>query len=143
MISRETVRKDLYGLLEAGVPAAELVIAYQSSDFGGKSPVVMITSAGTTRQQFTAIGLKGRFYFGIHVFVLHADPDSVPPWTEEDAEDMIDQVEYEIAQVFGANQTSEYWQGITWEDTSIIDKITVSGDPFLYEVIPVAVEVFK
>lgn len=141
MISREVVRKELHGLFSAGVPAAQLVIPYQSAEFEGKSPVVMLTSAGTVRSQFTASGLRARMYFGVHIFVLHADPDS--GWTEADAEDAIDQVEYEISQVFEANQTSEYWQGITWEDTSIIDKITVSGDPFLYEVIPIAVEVFK
>lgn len=141
MISRKVVREELAGLLEAGVPAAELVIDYQASEFDGKSPVLMITSAGTVRDMMTFDGLKAKFYFGVHVFVLHADPNS--GWTEAQAEDLIDQVEYEISLVFEANQRSQYWEAIVWEDTSVIDKITVSGEPFLYEVIPVSLEVLK
>jgi hypothetical protein len=141
VISRAQVRLELHSLLTEGVPSAEQVVKYQSADFQGKSPTVMVVGAGTMRSQFTVIGLKAKFYFGVHVFVLHADPDS--GWTEEDAEDAIDQVEFEIAQVFEANQKNQYWEAIQWEETSIVDRIVVSGDPFLYEVIPISVEVFK
>lgn len=141
MISRETVRKEIAGLFEALVPAAEVVYDYQAAEFNGKSPVVMITSAGTSRMNFTAEGMKARVFFGVHLFVLHADPDS--GWTEADAEDKLDQVEYEVSLILESNQRNQYWEAIEWEGSSIIDKITVSGDPYLYEVIPIAVEVFK
>lgn len=141
MISRESVRKELHGLLQVGVPSAQAVVAYQASDFEGKSPVVMITGAGTSRDTMTFDGMKARFFFGVSLFILHADPAS--GWTEEEAEDLIDQVEYEVAKTFEANQRSQYWEAIVWEESSLIDRITVSGEPFLLEVIPVAVEVFK
>lgn len=141
MISRETVRKELAGLFESLTPAAQAVYDYQAAEFEGKSPVVMITSAGTTRMNLTTQGMKARIFFGVHIFVLHADPDS--GWTEADAEDALDQVEYEVSLILEAHQRTSYWESIEWEGSSIIDKITVSGDPYLYEVIPIAVEVFK
>lgn len=141
MIKRSEVRKELARLLEAGVPAADWLIDYQASNFEGRSPVVMVTSAGTVRPQFTMTGLYAKMFFGIHIFVLHADPDS--GYTEADAEDTIDQVEFEIASVLAANQSGTYWQGISWEESSIVDKITVSGTSYLYEVLPVVVEVLQ
>jgi hypothetical protein len=77
------------------------------------------------------------FYFAIHVYVIQ----SATGWTEEDAEDMLDQVEFEIAQTLDNNQKTNVWLSISWTAPSIIDKVPVSGTPYLFETIPVRMEV--
>lgn len=137
-ISRALIRNEVASLLQNGVPSAQEVVNYQTAP-AGRSPFISVLSAGSLRKPWQPLGSKA--YLGIHVYVLHADPDS--NWTEEDAEDMIDQVEMEIVDVIVANQTGPYWSGIESEVPSIIDRTIIDGVPYLHEIIPLEFEVKK
>src|SRR5262245_52350329 len=93
--NRKPLRAALRTLLKAEVSAAQEVYGYGKARFGGQSPVVAITSAGSERARLTMQGSQLTATFEVHTFVIHSDPDS--NWTEEHAEDTLDDVEQQIA----------------------------------------------
>jgi hypothetical protein len=136
--TRKACRKHLTTLLSAGVSTAQEVIPYQKAELSGVSPVVMCVSAGSDRQPARAF--HDSFFLGIMVFVLHSDPES--GWTEEDAEDALDDIEAEITAVIQANAREEnYWESLEHDGTSAVDRINISGEFYLYEAHSVHVEV--
>jgi hypothetical protein len=136
--TRKDCRKQLTTLLTAGVPTAQEVIAYQKAELSGASPVVMCVSAGSDRPPPRSFGSS--FFLGIMVFVLHSDPDS--GWTEENAEDALDDIEAEVTQVVTDNaRLKGYWEALQFDGTSAVSRISISGRFYLYEALSVHVEV--
>jgi hypothetical protein len=142
--TRKDIRATLAALLAANVPSAQAVYAYQVADFQGQSPVIALTSSGSERAPMTLRGARSTFWINAHVFVLYADAAS--GWTEEMAEDALDQVEGEIAAVVGNpdNARSVSWEAIFYNGRSNADQAAViGGETYLHEVIPLQVEVFS
>jgi hypothetical protein len=144
--SRETVRGALADLLTTalvgtGLPA-QAAYGYPVADFGGQSPIVLIASAGSTRDVQTLDTRRtSRFFFTIIVFVLYADAGS--GWTEADAEDALDTIESVIDDTIATNLVN----GTTWADAGYDGRTrtgnaTIGGVQYRYEVIPIRVEVF-
>ena len=140
--SRQLVREQL-----AAAIAADMVLAHRIYDHKPAaldedgSPAVMVLSAGTNRSRATTEGFGAGFYFEIHNLVLYADPDE--EWTEEDAEDALDTLEYQLA-VFmddSANLKGSYWKSIRYEGRSAIGNARIGGTDYQDEIIPLLVMV--
>lgn len=140
-INRKTVRTRLAALLKAAVPSASQVIDHYTNDFGGISPTVMVVSGGSMRPPLTARGQATRLYLAIQVFVSAKTSDA---WTDDQAEDLLDQIEYEIGQALDSSQVQNdgTWDSISQDSSSLIDKVVVN-DPYLFESIPITIEVLR
>lgn len=99
-VNRKTYRQLLaneigQALTNAGV--VQKVYPFRVGNFNGQSPVVTFTSAGSDRRQEItgSVDAETSLMFAIDVFVLYAD--QVSNWTEENAEDAIDDIEQVIS----------------------------------------------
>ena len=94
MSARGDARRKLAELLAAalvgnGLPA-QAVYAWQVGDFAGQSPVVAVTS-GPANHEPNGFGCdKAVFQLFVYVFVAYAVPGA--GWTEEHAEDALDDI---------------------------------------------------
>lgn len=77
-----------------------------------------------------------RFHFEIHVWVVH----SAPGWTEQDAENALDDIEGQIAGAIEANGANKpNWISLNWDGRSEANAVRVErGLVLLHEMIPVA-----
>lgn len=139
--NRRSAREAIATLIRAQSTLTQLVFAYLPSDFGGASPVVVVTGTGSERTRTTFQGIKAQFHLVVETFVLYADPDATPPWTAKDAEDTLDGLEADIATIVSNNPTGSCWQSLIYETVSAVSKVTVGGVAYLYEAIPLVAEV--
>jgi hypothetical protein len=144
--SRETVRDALAALLNTalvgvGLPA-QAAYGYPAADFQGQSPVVIVSSAGSERDQQTmATRRKSLFHLNIIAFVLYADPAS--SWTEANAEDTLDEVEKIVDETLAVNLANPpTWADIGYDGRTTTGNATIGGEQYRYEIIPVRVAVF-
>lgn len=145
-VNRELCRDKLASLLEADLVTAEEIVEAvynrKVDDPQGKSPIVCVLSAGSGRAPAT-FGTHGvNFYFELQIWVLYADPDATPAWTEALAEDRLDLIEKEVAEIVKDNAVvNGYWNNIDYDGRSIVADVTVrGGDAYILERIPVLVE---
>jgi len=139
-VNREAVRDALAAALGTGLPSAQAVYGYQRGGFDGQTPVVRVMSAGSYRTRFTAQGGRGELFFLVQTWVLYADP--ALNWTEAQAEDRLDQLEFELATWMESNRNTQYWSWIEYAGRSFINQVKLQGQPYLVEDIPVLVKVF-
>jgi hypothetical protein len=136
---RKTLRKAYATLLQnnlvgSGLPV-QAVYSYQVGDFGGKSPVVIVSSGGALRQRLTFTGSQPIFWLNVHVFILYATEDK--SWTEEMAEDALDTIENALASINDLNQHGACWDAVTQEERSRTDSIVIGGLEYRVEVFPI------
>ena len=142
--SRKTVRDALASLLNTALTGtgkpAQAVYGYQVGDFQGQSPVVIVTSAGSERDQLTmATRRTSHFHLNIHILVLNADPSS--GWTEAMAEDALDTIEQLVDQTLAANLVTTTWRDVAYDGRSTVINVALGGSDYRYELIPVAIAV--
>lgn len=141
--SRKLVRKELAGILTGalvgdGLPV-QAVYDNRVGDFGGQSPVVVVSSGGGDRKRITYQGTKSEFVLTIHVFVIYAD--SVAGWTEGDAEDTLDDINQIISNaVLDDNKKSQYWDTIGFIGPSNTGSVEIGGKEYRTEVYEVTVK---
>ena len=100
-------------LATALVPTyANALYAGQVADFGGKSPVVIVSSAGSDRPNDTYATQTTALLINLDVFVLYAD--SANGFDELDAEDALDDIEAAVAAWVQANATRTPANGVGW-----------------------------
>jgi hypothetical protein len=141
-LNRRYSRAALTALLETALVNTNLcaaVYGYQPSDFGGKSPVATVSSAGSMRAKQTRGSDRNEFYFHIHVFALYSDGGL---WNEDDAENAIDNIEASVSSVVSANTKTDNWANIEMSERTITDSVEVGGIEYRREVIPVRVSTF-
>jgi hypothetical protein len=144
--SRETVRDALSNLLNTALVGvgkpAQAQYGYPIADFKGRSPIVMVSSAGSERDQQTMVTRRTSFlYFNIVVFVLYADPAA--SWTEADAEDTLDTIESIVDATIAANLVNgTTWSDIGYNGRTTTGNATIGGDQYRYEVIPIKITTF-
>lgn len=137
---RSKSRIALAGLLSAGLPDGTTVLKYRKADPKGVSPMVQVVSGGTARPKATLRGSFPQHDLRIYVLVLHSDPEG--SWTEEMAEDKLDQLEDMISEIIDRNQKVEgVWKSISYAEGSIAERVQIGGVPYLLEVIPLQIEV--
>jgi len=139
-ISRKVIREALATGLASGVSTAEAVWDYQRSDLGGQSPVIRVLAQSSTRPQLAQRGIRSEFGFVIQVWVLWKSQGG--EWTEAEAEDQLDQLEWEIISWMVGNQNTDNWTALQYAQPTAIDTITIGGDIYLVEDIPVRVSVY-
>jgi hypothetical protein len=142
--SRKAVRAKLAELLSNELVTVsglvQAVYDYRVGDFGGQSPVVVVSSGGSRRPPFTFQGTKPMYRFMVYVFVVYNTEDG--NWTEADAEDALDDIEQEISEVVSANDgLDSFWTSLEVSDAySETDSVTIGGVEYRREVIEVFVE---
>lgn len=135
--TRAAIREALGQLLRAHVPSAQTVYTSQVAAIK-QSPALVLTSAGTVRERQTLAGQGVEYRFDLHVFVLYSD--SKRGWTEADAEDALDAIEAEVAQLVDANHGGVTWNGLAYaEPTDARQPAVIGGVEYRHEVIPLVV----
>jgi hypothetical protein len=139
---RKQARTVLAQLIQTALPSAT-VLKYRKADPKGVSPLIMVCSGGTGRDKRTLEGSFPAHTLRVYSMVLHSDPEAVPPWTEEQAEDLLDDQEETIASVVDQNQKTDAWKRLLHLDTSIAERVEIGGTPYLLEVIQFEVQELK
>ena len=129
MINRSVVRHKLADLFGEEVLSAQAIIPYQTVDFKGQSPVILIMSAGSLRP--TRRLTQQQMFVILNIYVNISENVT----TADEAEDLIDLLEFEIHTSLEAHDPDELWLGYDVENASLVDKIVI-GDPYLFESIP-------
>lgn len=138
---RGATRRALAQALRAAVPSAAVVYAYQAADFGGQSPALVLTSAASERERASMAGSTAIFAYDVHVFVAFAER-AEDGYTDADAEDLLDQVEREIATFVDTSQRTASWHALAYaQATDAGAPATIGGREYRHEIIPLAVSV--
>ncbi len=140
--NRRPIREALAAIVQTaceGVTSNATVYAYQVADLKGFSPVVALTSGGTTRDRVTMRGSKATVEIDVHLFVLHTDRKA--GWTERDAEDLLDDLEAAIAEAIDATPANPgLWLDVRYGGaTNARATETLAGVVYLHEIIPLAI----
>jgi len=134
---RKDVRKLMHRVVQAGLDVDE--VWDHQDPIEGRSPVVQVVSGGSMPNDMRRGMADGYVYLTVIVFVLHSD--ATGGWTTEMAEDLIDDISDQLVEVLAHNQTSDLWRGVDYTTQSGIERVTISGLPYLMEVVPITVEV--
>ena len=123
------------GLVGVGLPAQATYDHFKET-FDGQSPVVCV-GAGNFRVEQLSFGdhtennYGGEYRLEILSFVARED--------EEVAEDALDNVIEEVFSVLAANRKATRWAELDFSVSSTITAVTVGGDPYWMEILPVTV----
>jgi hypothetical protein len=143
--SRQTVRDKLAELLDTDLVSGSPQLAFDvighkvtDQDLEAGDPIVAVLSSGTIRERMTMQGDRPDFYLDIQVWVRSASTARTVAQTE----DILDEIEARIAQVFqdnrsGPNSPTE-WAVLEYAARSTIGEIeTAKGVAYSLEVYPV------
>lgn len=138
---RRLVRAELAIRLEPYVrDVASEVFDHQPSSVDG-TPIVMVLSSGSDRLRTSRNATRASLFYEIHNAVLYEDAGL--GWTRQNAEDALDNLEYDVARfVFGDDHSSENWKDIVYAGRSFIDRVNIGGKEHQDEIIMIQVEVF-
>ena len=142
-VNRETLRDAFVALLDTALVGSSLpvqaIYGYQVGDFQDQSPVVVVTSGGSERdkKQIGSSLWHTWITLYIHVFVVYAIEGTA--WGEDDAEDRLDLIDKEIADVVMDNATNAKWDNLEFEGPTETGVVDVGGSEYRYEVIGVRV----
>jgi hypothetical protein len=145
-MSRQRVREELGAVLAAQLGAAQQVYTDQPTDFGGQSPVVVVSSAGTEREGAGRRTFGGpiapAFHLDVYVFVRSVLEDSDGnAVTNPDADDQLDSLEAAIAQVVADYPKAQSWSAISYAGRSDTTFVTVlDGTEYKREHIPLVLQ---
>jgi hypothetical protein len=128
---RKAVRLAFAGLLETllvgtGKPAQK-VYAYQPGDFKGAFPVVTVSSDGSEYVPLSFQGLALSCYLNVHVFVLYAVKTKTGEWTEENAEDALDDIDKILRGLAEANPKNVNWESLMFDGRSETGSVIIGG----------------
>ena len=107
---------------------------YLVSDFGAQSPVVVVGSNGSVRQAFPPG--RASFQLNVYVFVLYSSEDG--SWTEEMAEDRLDDIEHALSELLPVGNAL----GQLDNNATKLDTIQIGRQAYRREIIPVLVEAY-
>lgn len=112
---------------------------YMKTTFDGQSPVIVIGSSGTLPTGMTFEGWKLSYYYDIIALIAR---ESEAEYTEEDADDALDDVAQELMETLQANRKTADWQCLEFDGPSVPAPASVGGDPYWMEITPVLVHVY-
>jgi hypothetical protein len=140
-INRKIVRHELAKYLTGFMKSAAKVFPYQVGDFKKMTPVVYITSGGSERNRLTGRGFQSGFDFNVHILVLYADEES--KWTEDQAEDLLDTLEFELAEAVISISNHETIKHLAYQGKSNANGTAlIGGLTYLHEIVPVSAHCF-
>ncbi|MCI0363686.1 MAG: hypothetical protein L0219_07365 [Phycisphaerales bacterium] len=143
--NREAARKRLAELFDAdfgqaGDQTVTAVLNYSTVDLEGKTPVVMISSAGANRPNREGFGADSEFAlearYQVTIYVALPQPTDTS-YTHLQAEDLLDLLDKRIADVIienGHNQTA-YWSALRYEPgfSGVLDVELPGGHRYMEE----------
>ena len=143
--NRETKRDALVTLLTAGMVGsgkpAQAVYGYLVGDFAGLSPVVVVASSGSEREQRAVTSRqKNTFYFTVYSFVLYAENGT--DWGEDNCEDRIDLLEKTIAEIISDNRSTTNWAFLEIDGRSEVDSVLIAGNEYRREAMSLVMTVY-
>lgn len=140
-VSRKDIRKKLAELLAVKCTSASEVLAYQPSVINA-TPGIYVRSMSADRPTLTVRGKFTKFDFDVLILVLQSDTRTTPAWTEEMAEDVLDDLEYQVCSTLSENRVVDgYWDTINYSAASTIEHFVEEGVPYIVEAVKVRVEV--
>jgi hypothetical protein len=141
--NRETARDALAALLETALVGTDLPVKTVTNTkvetLAGLTPLVSVLSAGSGRKRITFQGDQATFYLEVQVWVLQATSG----WTNEQAEDALDEIESLIAGVYESARRTDEWELIEYTSRSMVVEIAVAGTPYYMERIPTTVMLMR
>jgi hypothetical protein len=138
MSNRRLVRQQLAQDLRGALNSAQAVYDHKPGNISGH-PAVFVLSSGSSRDKVTAAGFGAVYFLEIHNLVLYAD--STAGWSEEEAEDALDLLDYELSQFMADknNLKNDLWKSIKYLGRSVIGKVIIGGKAYQDEIIPLQV----
>ena len=135
--SRQTGRNALVNLLEGtlvgtGKPV-KTVTGSKPTQLMGLTPLVAVLSAGSLREALTFQGNQATFWLDVLVYVQQAEGN----WTNAMAEDALDTIEKMIEETCEANAVTDEWAVLRRDGRSTVFDVSVEGNPFYCERIPI------
>lgn len=143
--NRETGRDALVTLLSTALVGtgkpAQAVYGYLKGDFGTESPVVVVTSSGSSPDQRAVTSRQeNEFYFTIYTFTAYAIAGTT--WGEDDTEDRVDLLEKTIRETLAGNRSTANWAFIEYDGRSTVDTVLISGVEYKREAIPIVMRIY-
>jgi hypothetical protein len=138
--NRKNLRQALATALTTALTSVQAVYRYQRGGFEGQTPVVRVMSMGSNRIRLTPLGSAAELYFLIQIWVLYTD--TAAGWSEEQAEDRLDDIDAQLASWLEGNRKSTDWQAIDQTGRSFVQIVRFQGRPYLVEDVPVTVKVY-
>lgn len=138
IVNRKDVRKAFAALLRthmtgSGNPA-QSVYDHLVSDFGGETPVVVVSSGPILRAPFVFDNSQAKVRLDVFFFVWYGDKDTAPAdYTVEAAENILDEMERIMAEVIEGNKETQWWNAITQTDFSERNDMDIGGNYYLRE----------
>ena len=150
MSTRRHVRDALADLARSYVTGAQRIYPLtnedgervtQPFDFSGESPVVVVASAGSERQQLTFRGSAPIYYLDVHLFVRATGIDgSGNTVGVADLDDTLDSLEHAVGTLISAVQHGEHWTAISYDGRSRAEFLTIlDGTEYKREIIPLKI----
>lgn len=138
MSNRRLIRQRLALDLKGYMQSAQAIYDHKPGKINGH-PAVFVLSSGSSRDKLVTAGFGAVYFFEIHNLVLYAD--STADWSEEEAEDSLDLLEFELSQFMADknNLKNDLWKSIRYLGRSIIGKIIIGGKAYQDEIIPLQV----
>lgn len=148
MISRKDVRNAIKDGLIAAMSTAQVVYAYQRSKLGSVATAARLFSNGSYRPDIAEHGIRSELGFVVQLWALYGSETGEKP-TEEQAEDNLDDMEYELAVWLSENNLSPgpLWQAakisnIRPEGFSFVATQKIGAETYLVEDIPLIISVY-
>jgi hypothetical protein len=139
-MGRKAVRTALFNLLQSGLTLAQAGYAFTKHDLDGQSPVFYLSSSGSKPATLTGRGVTKALFINVHLLTLYALDNT---YTEQSAEDSLDDLEDQLVTTLATNQKTANWQFLKWSGRSNADDLLIiGGAAYLHEIIPLELEVF-
>lgn len=144
--SRAAHRKALASFLRERMQTPKNVLDHVPADLSGNYPATCVTGAPTGRERMEGgIQLSNRFGFGIRNITAYHIDGQESSWTPQNAEDMLDALEYELTiALLAADRQAEVqgWVSVTRNGLSVIEgPYKIGGISYLSETVPIVMEV--
>ena len=119
---------------------ASQVYDYFVKDFGGQSPVMVVTSGGMWPHAFTRRGSEVDYYLQVLVFVLRGETGT--SYDEGDADTILDTLAAALVKVVEEHQVTNLWKSVSFEAQSGIEAARIGGWDYWLETHYLQVKVF-
>lgn len=104
---------------------ASQVFDYFVKDFGGQSPVMVVTSGGMWPHKFTRRGSEVDYNLQVLVFVLRGETGT--SYDEGDADTILDTLGAALVKVVEEHQVTNVWKAIEFVTQSGIEAARIGG----------------
>ena len=147
--SREVMRDQFATLLSAAITGTgkpvTAVYNYMKGRLDGESPVVLVTSGGIARSIAGQGTAQYAMNVGLNLVVMVAEAKASAGITEQEVDDLVDDIEAKIADVVSANQSvSGIWDQLHYsgQPSEPMPGKDLDGHPYVVEIIRLEADVY-